>query len=328
MVLAAMTPAGVSKLKRTKGCANYVVAASDAPAGVMRVADFICDGTDDQVEIQAAIQLCGANGGRVQLSRGLFHTSAVINLRQNVIVAGLGPGATEVRLDADSDCHIMQWLPSGGGNKYFASVQEMTLWGDEDGANGCGIWLMDDSGAEPCDFYLRHVFITHTREENLCADSMWGYRLVDSLFEYSHGYGGVKLMGGMQSYISNCFFTCHQNGYAALYCSGPQELVITNCQFRDNENAGVWFDNTHYSTINGCVFWNNAGAVARANINVFEDSSHIAIVGNMLQKGPNSNYGVLLNGDNCTVVGNTHTGVFGVAAYQDNGAGNVVASNV
>lgn len=58
--------------------ATYVVAASNAPAHVKAQADYVCDGTDDNVEIQVALNALPAGGGVVQLTAGTFTLSANI----------------------------------------------------------------------------------------------------------------------------------------------------------------------------------------------------------------------------------------------------------
>lgn len=70
--------------------ATYVVAASDAPAQVKAQADYICDGTNDQVEIQAAIDACPATGGVVELSTGTFSVVPSINIDSGITVIGQG----------------------------------------------------------------------------------------------------------------------------------------------------------------------------------------------------------------------------------------------
>lgn len=57
------------------GALTVVVAASDATALSQARADFVCDGTDDHVEIKEALDLAG-NSGRVILSEGSFSVSA------------------------------------------------------------------------------------------------------------------------------------------------------------------------------------------------------------------------------------------------------------
>jgi len=68
-----------------------VVAASDASDIDKARANYICDGTDDDVEIQAAIDALPATGGKVLLSAGNFALSAIVSRDiDNVVVEGQG----------------------------------------------------------------------------------------------------------------------------------------------------------------------------------------------------------------------------------------------
>lgn len=55
------------------------VAASNAPDWQKQGADFICDGTNDEVEIQAAINMLYNTGGRIRLSNGTFYIDSFQN---------------------------------------------------------------------------------------------------------------------------------------------------------------------------------------------------------------------------------------------------------
>jgi hypothetical protein len=77
------------------------VASSTAPTVERDRADYVCDGTDDQVEIQAAVSAVqAAGGGVVCLSQGDFTTHATITLNgtddtgaeTEVYLVGAGPG--------------------------------------------------------------------------------------------------------------------------------------------------------------------------------------------------------------------------------------------
>jgi polygalacturonase len=67
------------------------VAASDAPAADNLVADYVCDGTADNVEIQAAIDAAKTGGGQVRLSKGTFQLAAQLRLE----------GADDVDVEVD-----------------------------------------------------------------------------------------------------------------------------------------------------------------------------------------------------------------------------------
>lgn len=57
------------------------VAASDAPAWQKAGADYVCDGTNDEVELQAAIDYLQNWGGRIRLSQGIFYIDALPKTR-------------------------------------------------------------------------------------------------------------------------------------------------------------------------------------------------------------------------------------------------------
>src|SRR5260221_2838277 len=77
-------------VNRTTGETWYrLVASSGATTNVRNKADYLCDGTDDQVEIQQAVDACLAAGGRVvKLSCGVFNLSAPITLPPTVTLWG------------------------------------------------------------------------------------------------------------------------------------------------------------------------------------------------------------------------------------------------
>jgi len=80
---------GAGKSQWLNNRSNVVTVASSTWTGQ---ADYFCDGTDDDVEIQAAIDyLSSIGGGRVDLTSGDFYLSENISLRSNVSINGSGP---------------------------------------------------------------------------------------------------------------------------------------------------------------------------------------------------------------------------------------------
>jgi hypothetical protein len=86
-----------------------IVASSDMSTAVKAAADFVCDATNDEVQIQAAIDLAAglvarnsnspggaAQRGTVQLTGGAFIISAPIQMRAGVRLVGMGE-QTELR---------------------------------------------------------------------------------------------------------------------------------------------------------------------------------------------------------------------------------------
>ena len=87
---------------RDVGFMPCAVAANDAPMMQKVIAEFICDGVDDNVEIQAAVDALPSGGGKVLLSEGTFNLSAQITRAiDNVSIVGFGR-ATRLNLDGST----------------------------------------------------------------------------------------------------------------------------------------------------------------------------------------------------------------------------------
>lgn len=73
--------------------ATLVVAASDATTASKNGADYVCDGTSDEVEINAALAALPTNGGKLVLTEGIFNiASSILVQNDNVQIVGAGTG--------------------------------------------------------------------------------------------------------------------------------------------------------------------------------------------------------------------------------------------
>lgn len=75
----------------------YVLVASSTASAAVKAAagaTYTCDGTNDEVEIQAALASLPANGGEVVLSAGVFYIGAAnqIDVPKNAVLRGAGGG--------------------------------------------------------------------------------------------------------------------------------------------------------------------------------------------------------------------------------------------
>ena len=69
-----------------------LVGAKNVPEEVRAAADYLCDGVDDQVEIQAALDSLPLDGGRVFLS-GWFKIDGTIKVTKGKVLEGVDRGA-------------------------------------------------------------------------------------------------------------------------------------------------------------------------------------------------------------------------------------------
>lgn len=78
---------------QTVRTATYVIAANDAASHVKAQADYVCDGTGDNIEIQSAIDALPSVGGSVYLSEGTFYiTDTLVITRNHVAILGNAGG--------------------------------------------------------------------------------------------------------------------------------------------------------------------------------------------------------------------------------------------
>ncbi|MCK5608442.1 hypothetical protein KAR91_41560, partial [Candidatus Pacearchaeota archaeon] len=91
----------------TSGKSRLLVAANDAPAFVKAVADYTCDGSSDETEINQALTACGsAVGGEIRLSSGTFNVDGCILVPSNIILRGSGLGTVITQADDTDDLLI------------------------------------------------------------------------------------------------------------------------------------------------------------------------------------------------------------------------------
>ncbi len=77
--------------------ATLVVAANDSSDKSKAGADYVCGVTDDDVQIQAALDALPATGGKVMLLEGTFNVSLGITItKSGTILQGAGKGATKI----------------------------------------------------------------------------------------------------------------------------------------------------------------------------------------------------------------------------------------
>lgn len=162
--------------------ANYVIAASDASALEKAQADAVCDGTADDVEIQAAIDSFSSNG-HIILSSGTFYISSPITVADKVIwLQGSGDQITTLHQSSDIAA-IISFVHTS--NQYFNSVSDLYIYGDSlNRTTGIGIY----SGAYNNDFNVRNVFIAFMAEDGIqIAGTAWGHVYENIVVEFCKG---------------------------------------------------------------------------------------------------------------------------------------------
>ena len=120
-----------------------VVAASTAPANTKRVADYVCDGTDDHVQIQQALddnQVTGSEFlGGIALTGGTFSVRDSIELYRGQTITGAG-AATRLRADSDFGAYML--ILNDPGSTNAVTISNLMLDGNYQDVGGV---LLDNS---------------------------------------------------------------------------------------------------------------------------------------------------------------------------------------
>jgi len=148
-------------------------------------ADYVCDGTADDVEINAAIAALPPGGGKVVLSEGTFDQQAIINAVSRLTLEGQGQAtvikasgafvADIVAIDTISDVTIRNIRFDGNNAGGVARTYQIRLdTADHVLIEGCyfydasGVGVGNDSATEDCtDVLITNNFFENTDKEGV-----------------------------------------------------------------------------------------------------------------------------------------------------------------
>jgi len=246
----------------------------------------VCDGTDDQVQIQAAIDALPAAGGRVVCLEGNYNLTGAITLSDNTEFIMLGTvqvtGAIQAIENAD---------PSGGNSNI---VIRGGVWdGNYTGATGNYVILLDNVD----DARIEGVWVKDSYRHSIGIIDCNRIQIVNCKV-YNYGDDGIALFGSNDVTIS---------GLTAE--TGRSATGTSSCIEIEDDAAAPYVGCTKV-TITGCVL-NNGGIGYGVSIAVNNDtpSTEITITGNTIRNcamaitvngGAGSNYA-----ENLAIIGNT-----------------------
>lgn len=269
---------------------TIVIAASNSLTKSKAQVDYVCDGTDDNVEIQAAIDKLPATsgnigGGTIQLLEGTFTLGAKLNFGDKVVNL-IGVGRYSTRLIFKSGVNddmilvgtgITAGLPAG-------RIALMTL----EGASG-----LQTSGSG----------IRVQATNNL---------VIEDVRIYDFKENGINVQGvGMRPgnmVIKGC--RIEYNKKNGIYLGqGSEGIIITSCSINDNGTSGQSFHGIYCDgtdevggsfIISGCQLWQNKWN--QININ---KTPHIKIIGNTILSSPYENIKIYGGAHVITITGNS-----------------------
>lgn len=214
---------------RVPQTATKIVAAANSSVESQQFADYVCDGTADNVEIQAALDALPTAGGKVLLLEGTFSISAAIQEdTNNVTIEGMGINATILKRASASDVNILEL--SGR----YQTVASLSLHGNKDNGSPTTVDNLVLTGADYNT--LQDVLITHAPNHGIFASNSAAKTvfLWDRVWVVAAGLEGTS-----------------SDGVNLTFCSG---IYATNCVFSSSEDVNVKLTNCTENTFTACVF--------------------------------------------------------------------------
>ena len=259
-----------------------------------RSGNFVCDGTDDDVEINAAISYVAAlGGGEVKLLQGEFKISASISIdADNVSLVGCGPGAT--RIVAAANVHGIE-VAAGHSHILIANLE---LDGSATTATASGIYLDGASGSE----------ITYCLIVN-CYVHDWHIDGVSLYYADNNGILGNQIIS---------------NGYDGIYIYHSNRNLILGNQANSNGEHGICI---YYYSDRNLILGNQANSNGENGIQIDDHSNRNLILGNQANSN-DSGIRVQTYSNNNVISGNeTNDNIFeGIYLYY-NVSNNVISGN-
>jgi len=279
-------------LKKTTSGRSLLVAASNAATRTKTIADYVCDGVADEVQILQAIAALSAAGGIVILSEGLFSISGMMTnpLTSNLNIIGAGRELTTIQLATGANSRMIT-QSSVISNVIF---EDITF--DFNGTNQSDGAARDDRDG---------LFLSNISSLSIINCGIKNCR---------HG-AGLRLSICDYTYISGCRF--QDNGTVGAAFQGDHSFIRNSTHYRVLGNSylnatdtGTAQDGVTYSQVIGNTY-ENCGIGVTASNSATEGSSPGAassfntIIGNSIKgKGGGTNS----NGIKVSTFGNTTPG--------------------
>jgi len=292
-------------------------------------ADYVCDGIDDQVEIQAAIAALPSAGGKTYLTEGKFSISDAITINKELSLAGCSIHTTEIFLADGADADMIVLDATGLDHVFFAEVKSLTLNGNKTNqsvATKC-LWLKENFS----DCIFSDLFLVNCKGNPIEISDGWLHRFTRIWVELYDGIGiHMQETGSKVSGLLSFTDSRISGGINNVKIEGPSELpdtpwdsCFTGCVFAGAEQHGVSLNSASGWIFNGCFFKSASGSAADTYDVFYADSStEIVVTGCIIDGASSSRYGVNLVGtsDYISVVGNVLVDHLTASVHVESGA--------
>jgi len=231
---------------------------------------FTCDGVNDHVEINQALEYIKDNGGTVSLSAGVFYIDEPITFAgNNSVLSGAGMNETTIKLVDDAGwCY---YAPDGQGGWVYhetdpmimnkpEAVRHLTIRDLKVDGNKYNQSLYNPITNETIrDTPTSHVFdgqghytaIFFVKKET-STESVRDISFIN-VFIYENAGDGMMVHNGTNIIVRGCKGI--RGGHSHVYFLDPINLLVEDCDFMVTSNSGIrWYDGNHITIRNNHIY--------------------------------------------------------------------------
>ena len=194
--------------------------------------DYLCDGTADQAEINAAITALPATGGEIVILDGTYNITAKISVNKS-----------NVTLSGNGNATILKRMWSSTVNEGVITV--------ETGLSYCKIK----------DFYIDGNKATFASSNNYSIYVITGSNNIITNNRCDNGYEGIKISNGSYNIVTDNI--CNTNNNMGIEISNSNNNIVNGNLCNNNAFNGIFvaYGNSNYNIIgnNECCLNTNIG---------------------------------------------------------------------
>lgn len=227
--------------------------------------DYQADGTDDQVQIQAAIDALPSGGGTVVLGEGTFHCGGAVTLKEYTSLTGQGIDRTNLSIETEISSFIITNPPVG---TYYSGVglYDMTIkatqrttshlvnliriqntyisniyidgGGKSDASLGSALYIAGGRWLN-----LNNIWASNFYDDGIAISNSWYINLNNVFVRNSagtySGSSGIEIDDGAKEInVNNVYGEGTNNAVVTLHAhsgkSGPQKITASNLFGKDS----------------------------------------------------------------------------------------------
>ena len=258
----------ITNIKKKKNVILYVGSAELSDEQKISC-DYVCDGVDDQIEINQAIDSLPDSGGEIHLSRGIFNVTAEITINKRIKLVGEGKGITLDRNSVNNGGTTLLSELAGGS---IITIRKSDT-------------LSDIKGITLSDFQIVGAGINV--ENNYCNGNSFS-RCTSSPIRFEAGGQFASISSNSFSEIGKAQF--HSNERAVLYVDGAG---TGGGRISFTDNTVFWANGDDWKTSYLAYLTNDVAQVNISNNTVIDGIGKIS-EDELVYKSEDSTYAITI----------------------------------